>query len=147
MSDHPDFLRSLTNLFNADPRSTGYAVRDERGWRERTLDDHYDAVAQITLHEGVPPKVVVKFETAKNLNFFSWFVYRFHSAARSQVYECLEFALRMRFADELFMDEEQKRRAQYEQEIRSNPQKAKPYKPPKKEAFRPTMHPSPEICH
>jgi hypothetical protein len=46
MSDHPDFLRSPANLFNADPRSTGYAVLDERGWRERTIDDHYNAVAQ-----------------------------------------------------------------------------------------------------
>jgi hypothetical protein len=141
MSEHPDFLRSPKNVFNADPRSTGYAVLGEHGWRQKTLDDHYSAVAQITVHNGVPREIVVKFETAKNLNLFSWFVYRFHTAARSQVYECLEYALRTRFADELLAHEEQKRRARYEQELRSNPQNAKPYKSIDKKTFRPTMHP------
>jgi len=141
MTDHPDFLRSPKNMFNADPRSTGFAVLGEQGLRPKALEDHYDAVARITLHDGVPRQIFVKFETAKNLNLFSWFVYRFHSAARSHVYECLEFALRIRFGDELLAHEEKRRRTRYEREVRSDPQIAKPYKPIDKERFRPTMHP------
>jgi hypothetical protein len=141
MTAHPDSLRSPNNVFDPDPRSTGFEVLREHGFRPKTLQDHHDAVAQITLHEGVPGEIVVKFDNARNLNLFSWFVYRFHSAARSHVYECLELALRMRLKDDLYMHEEQKRRARHEQEAKNNPSKAKPYKPADKESFRPTLRP------
>lgn len=141
MSKHPDFLRYPNNIFDPDPRSTGFDVLGAHGLRPKVLQDQYDAVAQITLHEGVPREIIVNFETAKNLNLFSWFVYRFHSAARSHAYECLELALRTRFADELYMNEERKRRAQYEAHVKDAPHKGKPYQPIDKEKFRPTMHP------
>src|SRR4051794_29689343 len=108
MTDHPDFLRSLNNIFDPDPRSEGFSIFDERGPRTKTLQDHQASVAQISLHDSVPRQIVVKFKTAKNLNLFAWFVYRFHSAARSHVYECLELALRTCFRDEIYALEEQK---------------------------------------
>jgi hypothetical protein len=114
------------------------------------VDDRFDALTDFLTStaahrlplKGVPREIVVKFETAKNLNLFSWFVYRFHSAARSHVYECLELvALRMRFKDELYVHEEQKRCARHEQEAKSHLFKAKPYKPMTRESYRPTLHP------
>lgn len=101
MTDHPDFLRSPKLIFDPDPRSSGFEVLGEQGFRSKTLQDQHAAVAEIALHPGVPHEVVVKFETAKNLNLFSWFVYRFHSAARSHAYECLELALKIRLPREL----------------------------------------------
>jgi hypothetical protein len=139
MTDHPDFLRSPKNIFDPDPRSSGFDVIGEQGLRPITLDDRHAAVAEIVVHDGAPEQVVVKFETAKNLSLFSWFVYRFHSAARSHAYECLELALRIRFKDDLYEQIERKRRARYESERKSNPQKIEPYQPLDKEGFRPML--------
>jgi hypothetical protein len=116
MIDHPDFLRSPKRIFDRDPRSSGFDILGEHGFRAKTLEDQHKAVAEIAIHAGAPEAVVVKFETAKNLNLFSWFVYRFHSAARSHAYECLELALRIRFKDDLYARAERKRLARYESE-------------------------------
>lgn len=140
MTDHPDFLRSPKIIFDPDPRSSGFEVLGERGFRSKTLQDQHDAVAEIALHGGVPHEVVVKLETAKNLSLFSWFVYRFHSAARSHAYECLELALKMRFRDDLYAREERNRRARHESGLARNPRNVKPYQPIDKEKFRPMLH-------
>ena len=134
MTDHPDFLRSPKSIFDPDPRSSGFDVLSKHGLRAKTLEDQHEVVAEITVHAGVPRAVIVKFETAKNLNLFSWFVYRFHSAARSHAYECLELALRIRFKDELYAREERKRLARYEAERERNPDNAKPYQPMDRES-------------
>jgi hypothetical protein len=139
MTDHPDFLRSPKNIFDPDPRSSGFEVLGVQGFRSKTLQDQHDAVAEIALHAGVPHEVVVKFETAKNLNLFAWFVYRFHSAARSHAYECLELALKIRFKDDLYEREERNRRARYENELKGNPRNVKPYQPIDKDKFRPML--------
>jgi hypothetical protein len=141
MTNHPDFLRSPAKIFDADPRSSGFDVLGNHGLRAKTLEDHYEAVAQIAVHAGVPREVVVKFETAKNLNLFSWFVYRFHSAARSHAYECLELALRIRFKDELYEREERKRREKFENERKRkrDSDDVEPYQPMDKEKFRPML--------
>jgi hypothetical protein len=139
MPDHPDFLRSPKNVFDPDPRSSGYEVLGAQGFRPKALQDQHEAVAEITLHAGVPSAVVTKFETAKNLNLFSWFVYRFHSAARSHAYECLELALKIRFKDDLYVHEERKRRSLYDSKTKSDPQNVKPYQPLDKEKFRPML--------
>lgn len=134
-------FRSPSNIFDPDPRSTGFEILGEQGFRSMTLQDQHDAVAQITLHERVPREIVVKFETARNLNLFSWFVYRFHSAAVSHCHECLELALRTRFKEELLAREERERRAQYERKLKDNPRKTERYQPIDKENFKPTLRP------
>jgi hypothetical protein len=139
MTDHPDFLRTPRNICDPDPRSSDFNVLGKDGFRSKTLDDQHAAVAEIVVHEEAPSAVIVKFETAKNLNLFSWFVYRFHSAARTHAYECLELALRIRFKDDLYMREEGKRRARYEKERNSNQKNAEPYQPLDKEKFQPML--------
>lgn len=142
MTAHPDHLRTPENLFSPDPRSTDSAVLGYSGFRTKTLQDHYDAVAPITLHDGVPAAIVLNFDNARNVYLLSWLAYRLHSAARTQAYECLEFALRLRFKDELYVLEQEKRRARYEQDLKECPCKVKgPYKSITKEKFRPTLHP------
>lgn len=129
MTDHPDYLRTPSNIFDPDRRSSEFDVIGEHGLRPKSLQDQYDAIAEITLHEGVPREIVAKFETAKNLNLFSWFVYRFHSAARSHAYECLELALSTRLKADVIVEEEKNRRSRYEEEVRRNRRSAKPPKP------------------
>ncbi|WP_129642664.1 hypothetical protein [Peristeroidobacter agariperforans] len=126
--------------FGADPRSSGFEILGPQGFRPKALQDQHQAVAEVTLHPGVPSAVVASFETAKNLNLFSWFVYRFHSAARSHAYQSLELALKIRFKDDLYAQEERKRRSLYESKIKGDQQNAKPYQPLDKEKFRPMLH-------
>lgn len=137
--DHPDFLRSPENIFNADPRNSSVEILGAGGFREKTLQDHHGAISEITLQGEVPQEIVVNFETGKNLNLYSWFVYRFHAAARSHAYECLELALKIRFRDELYAHKEQRRRKQHECEIARSPDKARPYQSMDKKKFRPTL--------
>lgn len=140
MRNHPDFLRSPENIFDPDPRSASFDVLGANGFRPKTLQDQYEAVAEITLHGGVPREIVVKFETAKNLNLFSWFVYRFHTAARSHVYECLELALRTRFKGELLEREEKRRLSRYEEQLKKNPKRSvQPPQPIDPAKFRPGL--------
>jgi hypothetical protein len=139
MTDHPDFLRSPKNILDPDPRSSGFYVLGKQGLRSKTLDDQHEAVAEVVVHDGVPADVIVKFETAKNLSLFSWFVYRFHSAARSHAYECLELALKVRFKDELYAQMERKRRERHDSECKRNPKNVQPYRPMDKEKFRPML--------
>lgn len=90
--DHPDFLRTPENACLPDPRNEGGI---------RTIRDHHASVAKLVLHSGVPEAVRIQFETAKNVYFYSWFVYRFHSVTRQAAYACLEFALKERFEAEI----------------------------------------------
>lgn len=142
MSNHPDHLRTPKNIFDPDPRSNALAVLGEHGFRTKTLEDHYEELASITLNEGVPQEIISIFDNARNLRLLSWFVYRFHSAARSHAHSCLELALRMRFKDDLYVREERKRLMSYEKDLRDCPCKVNgPYKPIDREKFRPTLHP------
>jgi hypothetical protein len=140
MTDYPDRLRTPKDIFDPDARSADFAVLGEDGYRPKTLQDQYDEVAPITLHEGVPREIVVKFDTARNLNLLSWFVYRVHSAARSHAYECLELALKMRFKEELLEREEKDRLARYEEHVKKHPKNNQPPRPIDREKYHPGMH-------
>jgi hypothetical protein len=54
MNQHPDLLRSPSNVFDPDPRSIGFNILDAQGLRPKTLQDQYESVAAIVLHGGVP---------------------------------------------------------------------------------------------
>ncbi|AXW62554.1 hypothetical protein CJO94_12140 [Ralstonia solanacearum] len=71
------------------------------GSRPVTAADQLGDIAQFTLRDEVPEPVRVHFETAKNLYAYAWFVYRFHAVAEQQALTSLEFALRVRLAEEL----------------------------------------------
>lgn len=97
-----DQLRSPERVCEPDPRSQGYAMADSnetRGYRGKVIDDQHRAIAAFQLNEGTPKDVIVYFETAKNLYFYAWFVYRFYPVAEQHALATLEFALRERFPD------------------------------------------------
>lgn len=109
MNDHPDFLRSPESVCKADSRSEAFSVLAETGFRPKTIVDQHKAVADLTLHGGVPEGVRIQFETTKNLYLYAWFVYRFYPVAHHHAYTCLELALRERFEAEILATGEQKR--------------------------------------
>jgi hypothetical protein len=138
MNDHPDFLRSPENLLNPDPRSTSFSFLGENGFEPVTLRWWHKQVAEIDLHDGVPTKIVVNFETAKNLSLFSWHVYRFHTVARTHAYACLELALRIKFFEAIYLAENERRRESYKRRS-THELNVKPYEPINRQEFRPTL--------
>jgi hypothetical protein len=105
-----DQIRSPDRVCDPDSRTRNLVVLEGRTtgkFRQRTIEDQYEAVAHFKLNETVPESVAIHFETAKNLYLYSWCVYRFYSVAEQQAIASLEFALRERFPD--FVAKEKKR--------------------------------------
>jgi len=134
-----DCLRVPSDIANADPRSNSSVVFGTDGLRPKMLDDHYESVAEITLHDGVPEQIRVQFETCRNLYLYSWFVYRFHPVAKTSAYACLELALRTRFGSEVFADHERNRQEEYQRQLKANPICAKEPKPLSEAEYRPGL--------
>jgi len=59
-----------------------------------TLETMHATLAEIRLHDRVPPQVAQLFETSKNLSLYAWFVFRFHPIAGFLARASLEMALR-----------------------------------------------------
>ena len=99
----PEKLRPLAFVCEPDPRSTAFGRIDPTTGTARIIElsDHYEAIAPLTLHTGVPEDVVQQFETARNLYLYAWFVYRFYVVAEHHSLACLELALRDRLKDEI----------------------------------------------
>src|SRR6266508_6112482 len=98
MPHESDSLRSPDRICHPDPRTLSLARIDRRTGlsRSTTPEDQYEAVAYFVLNASVPEAVAIHFETAKNLYFYAWFVFRFYPLAEQQALGSLEFALRER---------------------------------------------------
>lgn len=86
--DEKDYLKQVEQIGSADTRNEFFNY---------TLEDIHGALSDITIHESAPSKVVVHFETAKNLSLYAWYVYRFHQIAEMTAYTALEMALREKY--------------------------------------------------
>lgn len=92
-----DSFRTLEAVFTADPRSRSWSVMDPKdGLRAMTVEDRWNNVTDVRLHDGVPTTVCIHFDTARNLMLYSWFVYRFQPVAEMHAYSSLELALKIR---------------------------------------------------
>jgi hypothetical protein len=99
----PDKLRPPEYLCDPDPRNALTAWCDTTNKIIRPLQarDLHEAVAAFSFHSGVPEDITQHFETAKNVYIYSWFIYRFQPVAELQSLACLEYALRVRLAEEI----------------------------------------------
>ena len=99
----PEKLRPAKHVLEPDPRNaqTAWVDRTSGAIRPAQLCDLYDAVAAFSLHPGVPEDIAQHFETVRNLYLYSWFIYRFQPVAELQGLACLEYALRMRLANDI----------------------------------------------
>jgi hypothetical protein len=92
-----DLFRDLERVMTPDPRYLSRSVLDPTvGARQMTMEDHWQDIATIDLHEGVPWSVRVHFDTARNLLLHSWYVYRFHPVAEMHAFSSAEYALNRR---------------------------------------------------
>ncbi len=92
-----DAFRDLARVSTVDPRYASRAVLDSAtGPRPMTIEDHWQDISTLALHDGVPRVIRVHFETARNLLLYSWFAYRFQQVAEMHAYASIEYALRRR---------------------------------------------------
>ena len=87
-----DPLKSLDEICEPDTRQAFF--------RGVSLESNHAELSRIVLSKKVPVDVRQLFETTKNLNLYSWFVYRFHQESERVAYSALEMALRLRYEKE-----------------------------------------------
>jgi len=103
--DSPPFdcemLRPEDYVSVPDPRTKNFVEIDKISGRKLqiSIDLQHDDISKFSLNADAPKDIVIKFETAKNLYLYAWFVYRFYNIADQQVFACLEMALRERLAE------------------------------------------------
>lgn len=95
-------FKLLDEVTTADVRNTYFVLRNrETGeTRRQELRDHYEAVSRFVLSQSVPDNIRSRFNTAKNVLLYTWFVYDFYPVAELQALSVLELALRDRIGDE-----------------------------------------------
>jgi hypothetical protein len=91
-----DAFRKLEAIYSVDPRYAARAVLDPKGARPVTVEDHWNDIALLGLHDSVPRVIPGHFETARNLLLYSWHAYRFHQVAEMHAFASVEYALRLR---------------------------------------------------
>jgi len=91
---HAEHLRPLVHMQAPDPRWKSFGRSTPNGIESISLERYAKPIREICLNGEVPEAVVVHFETAKNLAFFAWHVYRFIPVAELHAFISIEFALR-----------------------------------------------------
>lgn len=89
-------LRDPASAMTPDPRTGIFA-----GQMTLSLAAHHADIARIQLSPAVPEPIAIQFETARNLYFYAWHVYRFYMVAATQALTTLEFGLRERLPAQL----------------------------------------------
>ena len=87
-------FKELNEVFDADPRSTGFAIRESDEFHDKTIEDHYREVREIRLSDSVPKEIRWEFDTIKNLYLYSWYVFDFTVPVFLYVYALIEKAIK-----------------------------------------------------
>lgn len=95
-------FKSFDEIAAVDVRNTYFVLRNSEtgATRPQELRDHYDSVSRFNLSRSVPEKVRGRFNTAKNVLLYTWFVYDFYPVAELHALSALELALRERIGEE-----------------------------------------------
>jgi hypothetical protein len=89
-------LRNPISASQPDPRTGA-----PNGLVRPSLEAHHTEIAAIVLNDAVPEHIAIQFETARNLCFYAWHVYRFYMVAKVQAVATLELGLRTRLPNHL----------------------------------------------
>jgi len=75
-----------------------WGLIDPRTGEARSIEikDIHSQLEKLVLHEGVPEKVRIHFDTTRNLFLYSWFVWRFRAVAEWHAFATLELALKIK---------------------------------------------------
>lgn len=82
-------LRIPLDVYQPDTRNIYFGHDNE--------EVQHALIAPLCLSDDVPEKIVVHYETARNLYLYSFNVFRFYMVAQQQALTCLEFAIKERF--------------------------------------------------
>jgi len=85
-----------------DRRNTYWVLINQETEEQRnyTLEDCYQEVESIKLHEGVPEEIRSQFNTARNLAIYTWFCYPFHQICEMKAFSTLEDAFKKVYGTE-----------------------------------------------
>lgn len=90
-------LKSLAEITDPDERNLYFQVVDENEVTRRlTLQDIYESVSAISLHDGVPEEIRSHFTQARNLAVYAWFHYQFNVTAQLMGFVSVEYALKLK---------------------------------------------------
>ncbi len=94
-------FKSLEEVTVVDSRNTLFILRNivTGETRPQELKDHYESVSRFTICTSAPENVLSRFNTAKNVLLYTWFVYDFYPVAELQALSALELALRERIGE------------------------------------------------
>lgn len=94
-------FKSFEDITTVDVRNTYFALRNRitGETRPQELKDHYDSVTRFNINYAAPETVRSRFNTAKNVLLYTWFVYDFYPVAELQALSALELALRERIGE------------------------------------------------
>lgn len=89
-------LKKLEEIQLPDVRNTRFVVIKQKTGerRELSLQDIYEAVKSVDLHNDVPEDVRNQFNVARNLAIYTWFSYSFHQVSELKAFSTVEYALR-----------------------------------------------------
>ena len=81
-----------------DNRNTDFVIINKQTGKRREygLEDLYEEIKLIGLHEVVPKDIRSQFNVARNLSLYTWFCYSFHNVSTLKAYSTVEIALRIR---------------------------------------------------
>lgn len=92
-------LRTPENVCEPDSRQEAFVKAGPSGLSKRTLNDHFSVITETALHERVPERIRIHFETSRNLLLYSWFVYRFIVVAEQHAFASVEYALKEKYGE------------------------------------------------
>jgi len=101
MLNETELLRTPDNICKHDIRNDPGRDLSEYGLEPFSLEKHHQEIDQFTLVDSVPEKIIIQFETAKNIYLYAWYVYRFFTVAEHQALTCLELSLREKLLGEV----------------------------------------------
>lgn len=106
--DKCELFRDLEDVCKPDKRMK-YFCADEFCTNLLSDDIKYqrNIISGLVLPDYVPDEIYIRYDTAKNLFLYAWFVYRFHNVAELHLYSTLEMALRLRYGDEAKSEHEE----------------------------------------
>ena len=98
-------MKALEEICKPDSRFSYYCARKTAdgcatwaflGEQQKpiTLEEYYQEVASIKLHESVSDLVKEQFEVAKNAALYAWFVWDFFDLAAHKALDCFELSLK-----------------------------------------------------
>jgi len=91
-------FKKFKEITSPDNRNIYFVIINQQTGKRREygLEDLYEQIKLIELHDVVPEDIRSQFNVARNLSLYTWFCYSFHNVSTLKAYSTVEMALRIR---------------------------------------------------